>query len=173
MTPGITQTKKQRPKIRPPRKFWDRVLEASAVVSVILGIFLVIQAWSGLPNTIPTHFNAKGEADGWGSKGMIWLLPAIGIVLVPAMLFLRRFPWLSNLPIEITEDNAEYQYGLVVRLLSWLAATVSLLFLALVYDTISIAGGGTSLLGWWFMPIFLGSIFGVIIWYLIKALKGR
>lgn len=30
--------------------------------------------WNVLPETVPTHFNAKGEADGWGSKSMlVWL----------------------------------------------------------------------------------------------------
>lgn len=142
-------------------------------MGLLIGIYLVIQAWPNLPTTIPIHFDAAGNADGFGSKGMIWLLPAIGVVMVPAMLFLRRFPWLSNVPFEITEENAAYQYGLIVRLLSLLACFVSLLFLLLVYDTISIAFGGSSLLGWLFMPIFLTGIMGPIIWYFIAALRGQ
>jgi len=142
-------------------------------MGLLIGIYLAIQAWSNLPTTIPIHFDAAGNADGFGPKGMIWLLPAIGVVMVPAMLFLRRFPWLSNVPFEITEENAAYQYGLIVRLLSLLACFVSLLFLLLVYDTISIAFGGSSLLGWLFMPIFLTGIMGPIIWYFIAALRGQ
>ena len=142
-------------------------------MGLLIGIYLAIQAWSNLPTTIPIHFDAAGNADGFGSKGMIWLLPAIGVVMVPAMLFLRRFPWLSNVPFEITEENAAYQYGLIVRLLSLLACFVSLLFLLLVYDTLTIAFGGSSLLGWLFMPIFLTGIMGPIIWYFIAALRGQ
>ena len=164
---------KTRPKTRPPKKFWDKILESIAIMGLLIGIYLVIQAWPNLPATIPIHFDAAGNADGFGPKGMIWLLPAIGVVMVPAMLFLRRFPWLSNVPFEITEENAAYQYGLIIRLLSLLACFVSLLFLLLVYDTISIAFGGSSLLGWLFMPIFLTGIIGPIIWYFIAALKGR
>jgi len=148
-------------------------LEAIAILGVLFGIILILQAWSSLPATIPIHFDAVGNPDGYGSKGMIWLLPAISVVMIPAMLFLRMFPWLSNVPIEITEENALHQYSLINRLLSLLACFVSLLFLTLVYDTISIAGGGSSLLGWIFMPIFLGSITVPIIWYFIAALKGR
>ena len=142
-------------------------------MGLLIGIYLAIQAWSNLPTTIPIHFDAAGNADGFGPKGMIWLLPAIGVVMVPAMLFLRRFPWLSTVPFEITEENAAYQYGLIVRLLSLLACFVSLLFLLLVYDTISIAFGGSSLLGWLFMPIFLTGIMGPIIWYFIATLRGQ
>ena len=165
--------KSERPKIRPPRRFWDRVLEAIAIVSVLCGIYLVFQASPTLPQTIPTHFDAAGNADGFGPKGTIWLFPAIGIVMIPLMLFLRLFPWLTNLPIKITEENAEYQYTLVVRLMSLMACVVSLLFLALIYDTITIAGGGTSLLGGWFMPLFAGGIIGSLLWYFILVFKGR
>ena len=163
----------QRPRIRPPRRFWDRVLETIAIIATILGILLVFQAWPGLPDTIPIHFDAAGTADGFGPAGWIWLFPAIGIVMIPLMLFLRLFPWLTNLPIKITEENAEYQYTLVVRLMSLLSCVSSLLLLTLIYDTISIAGGGTSLLGSWFVPLFAGGIIGSLLWYFFKVFKGR
>jgi hypothetical protein len=165
--------KKRHPKIRPPSKMLDKFLEAIAIATMSFGIIFVCLAWSSLPPIIPIHFDAVGNADGFGSKGMIWLLPAISVVMVPGMLFLRRFPWLSNVPIAITEENAEYQYGLIVRLLSVLSCVVSLLFSVLLYDTVEIAKGGSSLLGWMFMPIFIGSIFAPIIWYFIAVLKGR
>jgi uncharacterized membrane protein len=163
--------KQSRPKIRPPRKFLDRVLEAVAIGGVLFGVYIVLLGWSGLPATIPTHFDASGNADDWGPKYMIWLLPAISVVMVPAMLFLRRFPWLSNMPIKITEVNAENQYSLIVRLLSMLACFISLLFLALVHDTITIAEGGTSLLGAWFIPVFIIPIFGSLFWYFVSAMR--
>jgi uncharacterized membrane protein len=165
--------KQTRPKIRPPRTFADRVLEAIAIGAIILGVILVLQGWNGLPQSIPTHFDASGNADGWGPKYMIWLLPAISVVMIPLMLFLRRFPWLSNVPIKITDENAKQQYALIVRLLSVLACVLSLLFLALVYDTITIAGGGTSLLGAWFMPAFIVPIVGSLLWYFVSAMRGR
>ena len=165
--------KQCRPKIRPPRKTGDRILESIAIVALLYGIVLVLQNWSTLPQSIPTHFNAKGEADGWGSKEMIWLLPAINVVVIPMMLWLRRYPWLSNVPWEINEKNALQQYGLIVRLMSLLSTTVALLFLVLLFDTISIAGGGTSLLGWWFMPIFVVGTIAPIIWYFVVGIRTR
>ena len=108
-----------------------------------------------------------------GSKYMIWLMPGMSVVLVPAMLFFRRFPWLSNMPIELTEKNTEYQYRMFVRLLSSLSCVVSLMFLNLSNDTIRIVNGGESLLGWRFIPIFLVGTFAPIIWYLFKAFRER
>lgn len=162
---------KHRPKIHPPKTVVDFISASIAIGALIYGVVLVLQSWSSLPATIPIHFDAVGNADGFGPKGIIWLGPAISIVMIPALLFLRRFPWLINLPIEITEVNAAYQYGLFVRLLSLLACVCSLLFLTLVHDTISIAHGGRSLLGWSFMPIFLVGILSPIIWYIIAVIR--
>lgn len=165
--------KKNRPKIRPPRTTLDFIFESISIAAMLYGLVLVFQNWTSLPNTIPTHFNASGIADGWGPKGMIWVLPAISVVMVPLILLLCRFPWLSNTPIKITEQNAVIQYGLIVRLLSVLACVVSMLFLVLVYDTITIAKGGTSLLGWWLVPIFVGATIVPILWYFIAAMMNR
>ena len=75
--------------------------------------------------------------------------------------------------LEITEENAVYQYGLIVKLLGFLAAVVSLTFTVIVYDTIEIAHGGSSLLGAWFIPALVIPIFGSMIWYFIAAFRGR
>ena len=162
-----------RPKIRPVKTLFDFVFEALAVGGMLLGVYLIFANYSDLPETIPIHFNASGVADGFGKKGMIWLLPSISLLLVPGMLLLRRCPWVSNVPLKITEENAVYQYGLIVKLLGFLAAVVSLTFTTIVYDTIEIAHGGSSLLGAWFIPAMVVPIFGCMIWYFVAAIRGR
>ena len=84
---------------------FDFVFEAIAIGGLFYGFYLVISNYAGLPETIPIHFNAKGVADGFGKKGMIWLLPSLTLIMVPGMLLLRRWPWISNVPLEITEEN--------------------------------------------------------------------
>ena len=163
----------KRPKVRPPKSMFDFVFEVIAIGGLLYGFYLVISKYAGLPDTIPIHFNAKGVADGFGNKGMIWLLPSLTLIMVPGMLLLRRWPWISNVPLEITEENAVYQYGLIVKLLGFLAAVVSLTFTVIVYDTIEIAHGGSSLLGAWFIPALVIPIFGSMIWYFIAAFRGR
>jgi len=48
-------------------------------VILILGIPFIyaIYLYPTLPETIPIHFNIKGEADGWGSRDSLFLGPAI------------------------------------------------------------------------------------------------
>ncbi|MHC5596804.1 MAG: DUF1648 domain-containing protein [Nostoc sp.] len=55
------------------------MLNLSALVGLV-GLFgIAIYAWSTLPDTIPVHFGFDGQANGWGSKKVLWLLPIIGL----------------------------------------------------------------------------------------------
>lgn len=47
------------------------------VLLLLLPIIFVGYHYNGLPETIPTHFNAKGEADGFGKRATIWVLVLI------------------------------------------------------------------------------------------------
>ncbi len=163
----------KRPKVRPPKSIFDYVFEVIAIGGMLYGLYLTIASYSNLPDTIPIHFNSSGVADGFGKRGMIWLLPSLTLFMVPGLLILRRWPWLSNVPLEITEKNALYQYGLIVKLLGFLAAVVSLTFTTIVHDTIEIAHGGSSFLGIWFIPALGVPIFGSMVWYFVAAFRGR
>ncbi len=46
--------------------------------------------WPNLPESIPSHYNASGEADRWGSKAGVWMLPVVGAVLFLVLTLLKR-----------------------------------------------------------------------------------
>lgn len=73
---------------------------------------------SGLPSQVPTHFNFAGEADGWGSKYSILLLPVITIVIVFAIEALEKRPHLHNYPESMNETNVEQYYAVSIRTLN-------------------------------------------------------
>lgn len=52
---------------------------------ILLAVLLVefIIAWINLPNSIPIHFNLKGEVDNYGDKSSLWVL-----LLAPVVIFL-------------------------------------------------------------------------------------
>lgn len=65
-------------------------------VSLFLAaVALLLSAWlyPSLPEQIPTHWNMRGEIDGFGPKQvMAWALPLIAIGIVG---FMSLLPWLS------------------------------------------------------------------------------
>lgn len=65
-------------------------MEAAALI-LLLAMFAVVGiSWSGLPDFIPTHYNAAGAPDHYGSKESVWLLPAIGTSLYLLMTVIAR-----------------------------------------------------------------------------------
>ena len=155
--------------------FWQRLgrcypLQIELVPLLMLGlmVYLILRNYSTLPDTIPTHFNAQGAADDWGSKGMLLLFPAIS---VPLYIFLTVFnAWISvvrdpksliNLPSQtkaaISDASAERLRVFVVRSLLMMKTLTMGLMTYMVYATIEVARGEARTLGIAFYAI-LGAI---------------
>ena len=109
-----------RPRIKFQTTKTDWFLEAIGLLGIIFTVVLVISSYNDLPETIPRHFNAKGQPDGFSGKSILFTLPAVTIVTYLIMTIGLRFPHIFNYPFEITEENAERQYKnltLMVRVL--------------------------------------------------------
>ena len=50
------------------------MLQLISIVMVVYSYFLIQTSIPKLPRFIPTHFNAAGVADGWGSPETLWIL---------------------------------------------------------------------------------------------------
>ena len=55
----------------------DIVMEYICRILLIGTLIYLIVRWNALPEQIPVHYNAAGEIDGWGGKGMVWLFVVI------------------------------------------------------------------------------------------------
>ena len=150
-----------RPKIKVPLEGVDIILDIlSATVLILLTAYTVI-SYSELPETIPSHFNAYGEADGYSNKNMIWLLPALGIVLFFGLYTLNKYPHIHNYMVNITEDNALKNYRFSTRVVRFTNLFVLLVFAFACFTIVQSAKNNTVELGSWFLPFVIG--FSVVI----------
>jgi len=166
----IQQTPKR---VQEDKTSLQRMLEIAAVLGLIFLFFLVFAYWSKLPNSIPSHYNAAGEPDGWSGKGTLLLLPIISLVLYFGLSTLTRFPHLYNFPWKITEENMERQFYLAQMMILSLKAEIIWLFGYIEWKTIQTGLGKADGLGSSFIFIFLGVIFGSIGFYFVKAFKDK
>ncbi|HEY9179251.1 MAG TPA: DUF1648 domain-containing protein [Candidatus Baltobacteraceae bacterium] len=65
-------------------------LAALAAAFIFLTFLQTMAAYSTLPDRVPVHMNASGEADGFGPKFMIWLVPLVQVVSGVVMLYGAR-----------------------------------------------------------------------------------
>lgn len=165
--------KAHRPVLQIPFSQLEITLEVIAAVCLIGMWGVVLLSWPELPDTIPVHFNAAGEPDGWGSKITLFFLPAIGTFLFAVLTVLSRFPHVYNYPCSITPENARTQYSLARTMIVGLKAELVGLFLYLEWTIVNSGIGNGEGPGLWFLPVFLLVLFGTISYYLVKALKAR
>ena len=146
----------------------DKTIEIIGWI-VIFGIWiLTLYNYSTLPESIPTHYNGAGEADGFGNKNHILTLPIVSTLLFVGLTYLNRFPQIFNYPTKITEENAIYQYSNATRMIRFLKLAIAMIFGLLVFKTIQNANGNANGLGVWFLPMILGLILIPIIYYLTR-----
>jgi len=124
---------------------------------LIANAALVIISYQGLPDIIPSHFNMKGEVDGYGDKStiIIPLMLHIGITLL--LFWVGNHPEKHNYSITITEENKAAQYALSSRLTRNLNVIIGMIFTTISY---SIANPTFPK---FFVLMELGLIFGVIV----------
>ena len=111
---------------------------------VLFSIGYAIWAYSSLPATIPTKFNAAGAVTSTGPAEMVFLMPAIGLVICVILRLVQHWPWISNTIVEITEANAAVQYALINRMLGWCGVLICSLFLVIEIGLVEGARTGTS-----------------------------
>ena len=70
-------------------QIWPPFLAAASILIIVV---LASTLWVSLQipegAEIPIHWNAKGEVDGWGGRGSLWLMPATIFGLVALFSFL-------------------------------------------------------------------------------------
>lgn len=161
----------ERPKIKLKLTTTDKALEIFGWISILAIWILTIANYTKLPDTIPTHYNGGGQADGFGGKATILTLPLIATVLFVGLAILNKFPHVFNYPTNITEDNALSQYTNATRLIRYLKFIIIIIFGLITLQTIRNANGETSGLGIWFLPLTLGLIFIPLTFFVIKSIK--
>ncbi len=94
-----------KPKIRPNLSTTDKAMELIGWI-VVLGIWILpLYYYSGLPESIPIHYNGAGEVDSLGGKASIFILPIISTILFIALTILNKYPHVFNYPVQITEET--------------------------------------------------------------------
>ncbi len=151
----------------------DKAVEVTGWLLVFAVWGMTITSYQRLPDSIPTHYNGAGVADGFGDKWMILTLPLIATVLFVGLTILNRFPHLFNYPANLTAGNALGHYTNATRMIRYLKTIIVFIFGLISYQTMRHANGQTDGLGAWFLPLILGLIFVPILYFLTKASQSK
>ncbi|MFS4493665.1 DUF1648 domain-containing protein [Maribacter sp. 2308TA10-17] len=132
---------RKRPKIKVELTKIDKKIIRFGWVLLLLNLGLILVFYSDLPEKIPTHFNLRGEVDGYGERFTIWILAVVGILLYYALnLVISKIPaYKHNYPVKLTEKNAPTIYRLSLKMMVLLNISIVFLFLLISTHTILIS----------------------------------
>ena len=145
-------------------------LEAIALIAVALLVWITWAALSGpnrLPDRIPTHFDAAGNANGWGSPAALILLPIVAIGLYFAMSITALFPGAFHYPVRATRMSLPRLHSITLSMICWLKAELSGFFAILQWAIIRAARSGQGSLFAFLAPALLVVVFSTIGWHFV------
>jgi uncharacterized membrane protein len=151
------------------------MLQLVSLVMVIYSYFLIQTNLPKLPRIIPTHFNASGVADGWGSPDTLWVL--LGAQALTCAVFLmvpyigQRFPGAVHLGTRRLSDFSPSQRArmlpMLMNMAGYLAIVMNLFFVFMLQKVIQAATQPSPHLEvFWPMALFLGGTLGIVLYYL-------
>lgn len=165
--------KQKRIQIHLPFTSGERTLNWLCFAAVVFALVVTIINYNQMPDIIPTHFGVTGVPDGWGPKSTIFIIPVILPALIGLFLVFQVYPHCANVPVVLSEQNAEYQYRLVRKMLGSLQLLLVTMIAAfhwchiqLIFDRLDSIPGALLLV------IILGP-FVILAAYLRAAYRGK
>lgn len=148
------------------RAKFDWVLEAVALAAFVAIIGTIAVSWNSLPPQVPIHFGASGEADRFGDKSGLLVIPLVATFLYGLLTAVSGNTRLVNIPLALDPDAPEVQ-ALILRMVIVLK-TVLLVNLFYITWAIVKIGGHSGGLGNLFLPISTAAVFLVLGYYIVQ-----
>jgi uncharacterized membrane protein len=160
--------------VAPPATSLEKQFKLVNTVLIIAMVVYAITNFASLPAEIPMHFNAKGEADDWGNKAVVFVMPGICIFLYFMMNIIGTLkPSTYNFPVALTKENAKRQVELARKMMQGLNISIFAMFFYILWRMVAIAKGATGGLGTGFMVFFIALIFGILGYYMYLVNKAK
>jgi len=146
---------------------YDKILEVVAIAALLWAFYpLLFYCNTDSEALFSTHFNLSGEADGWGGRSILWIIPPIALLFYIGLSIVQKFPKIYNYPCEVTEQNADYLYRMGVQLVRHIKVSVVLAFAYINNDMYAVVIGRCSSPNLFIIGIFIGIILLPIIIYI-------
>ena len=145
---------------------FQKWIELLAIAVLFILFAFLVSNWSSIPARIPSHYDASGLIDGWGSKNSLLLLPLVCLVMYALLTVVSFFPKTWNVPVKLTDENRLRVYTVTRSLLCVLKAVLLLNFTFIEISMVKMQP-----LGAWFIFLTMGGVLGTLIGFIVKIVK--
>lgn len=141
---------------------------------VVLSFILIRIHLPELPERIPTHFNASGQADSWGRPQSLWFLLMVqagGSLLFLILPYIsRKIPQLINLGtrrlVDFPPDVRAQVLPLVDDMVAYMGMLFGGFFSYMIYSAVQLASQPTPHFQAWPIWVYVGGTLAVVFYYL-------
>ena len=132
-------TRSGRPKIVPKATGVDLVIEAIALLGLLLSLLLVLNGIINLPEIIPGHVGFSGKVDSYSDKWVtLSVLVFFNLLIYGLFTIANRYPYVFNFPVVITEENAPKVYRIAQRMMRCLKALFVWMFTIMAWEFVMV-----------------------------------
>ncbi len=126
------QNSQNRPNIIVKPSIFFKALDYFNIIAIVILLICTILIFQSLPDEIPVHFTWDGSVDYWSSKYFLFLEVFILFFIVGILSYFTRFYTNFNYPVEITKENAYFQYSLALKFFS-IMKTLNVFLFSYIY----------------------------------------
>jgi hypothetical protein len=145
----------------------------SIVLLVVLGCITAnaLYGRNRLSQLVPTHFNAAGQPDAWGSAQSLLILPGVALFLFVLMTVVSHYPAVFNYPVRVTAQNRAALEAIALNMIAWLKLETICIFLWIEQSSITLARNPSQMPPAWIMPAFIAVVFATILLHVIAIFR--
>jgi uncharacterized membrane protein len=155
---------------------------AVCIVASLASMSYAMLGYPDMPDRVPTHFGASGEADAWSDKSLVsvLLLPTLNLVMSPFLALMALLTTRAKRSVRggtggrsIEAQNAFR--GATANLLSGTALLTCTMMTYLSVQATRVALGQIRSLGngiWWITGVTVVFVFGGLIWIIVRYGQG-
>lgn len=142
----------------------DYVIIGSAILLLLSSWIYIGVEYTGLPDQIPSHFNAKGEADDYSGKGILWMMTGTFTLITGAIFLIAKNTAMHNIRLKTKRAN----FRSVAIFMPFIAAIQAII----VYTIVQTAQGSFEY-SKWMLPLIvtLTGVFLLIMFVIINKNK--
>ncbi len=153
------------------------MLQLISLLMVIYSYFLIQISIPRLPRVIPTHFNAAGVADAWGSPDTLWVL--LGVQAFTCAVFLivpyvgQRIPGAIHVGMRRLSDFSPAQRARTLPMLNdmagYMSIVMNLFFVLMLHEVMQAATQPIPHIHPLFpLGLLISGMFGIMLYYLVQ-----
>ncbi len=143
-------------------RIWHHVMTALGLMILLAATLFAVIRWHAIPEQVPMHFDASGQASGYGSKSTIIFLLIAAWVTYVVITVVSFFPNAWNMP----GRNRPNGLRAAADMMAVMRPILAFLFGWLIFC--SAQGRG---LGAWFLPVTMGALLGNVLMGIARAMR--